>query len=130
MIGVSPREVHITNLEVLDSYEMYVCYEHEFSVVVVLFLYKSRFYKSLSNLVYEKYLNAVSLNSGGSRRYTVLKGKPVNGFLTTCLCKNDIEDPICLRSFGGCNFQISDMSGRQAILCINEFRQLQPLIEL
>lgn len=59
MIGVSPREVHITNLEVLDSYEMYVCYEHEFSVVVVLFLYKSRFYKSLSNLVYEKYLNAV-----------------------------------------------------------------------
>lgn len=54
MIGVSPREVHITNLEVLDSYEMYVCYEHEFSAVVVLF-----FYKSLSNLVYEKYLNAV-----------------------------------------------------------------------
>lgn len=40
VIGVLLREVYIINLEVLDSYEMYVCYEYEFSVVVVLFLYK------------------------------------------------------------------------------------------
>lgn len=40
VIGVLLREIYIRNLEVLDSYEMYVCYEYEFSVVVVLFLYK------------------------------------------------------------------------------------------
>lgn len=40
VIGVLLREVYIINLVVLDSYEMYVCYEYEFSVVVVLFLYK------------------------------------------------------------------------------------------
>lgn len=59
VIGVLLREVYIINLEVLDSYEMYVCYEYEFSVVVVLFLYKLWFYKFLFNFVYEKYLNVV-----------------------------------------------------------------------